>query len=64
MESQLTEDKAAAMTVNERLFVANQFDAFYEAARRKDAAKMRLILEQIYLTREDVENIIKDFLNK
>jgi hypothetical protein len=37
MKIKLTEDKVAAMTVNERLFAANLFDSFYKAAEKKDA---------------------------
>ena len=64
MKTKLTEGEAAAMTVNERLFAANLFDSFYKAAERKDAVEMKFILEQVYLTCEDVGNIIKDFLSK
>ena len=54
------ENKYAGMTVNERLYVSGLMDEFDEAVEKKDAEKLRSILEKVELT----EGSIKPILDK
>jgi hypothetical protein len=40
-------DMSVAMTVNERLFLGGQLDAWDDAVRRRDSAEMRHILQLV-----------------
>ena len=54
------ENKYAGMTVNERLFVSGVMGEFDEAVEKKDAEKLRSILEKVELK----EGLIKPILDK
>ena len=54
------ENKYAGMTVNERLYVSGLMDEFDEAVEKKDAEKLRSILEKVELK----EGLIKPILDK
>ena len=54
------ENKYAGMTVNERLYVSGLMDEFDEAVEKKDAEKLRSILEKVELK----EGSIKPILDK
>ena len=60
MTGMLTENEAAGMTVNERLYRSGLLREFDEAVAIKDQKAVRKILEQIYLTPENVEAIIRN----
>ena len=47
------------MTVNERLYVSGLFDEFDKAVNERDENVLRAILEQVYLTSENIEAIIR-----
>ena len=52
------ENKYAGMTVNERLYDSGSMDEFDEAVEKKDATKIRRILEKVELTEESIEPIL------
>lgn len=54
----LTEKEAAGMTVNERLYLSGLLERFNIALAKKDKPAARAILEQIYLTPENIEAIL------
>ena len=62
MIRKLSEKEAAGMTVNERLFVSGLFDEFDKAVNERDENAMRAILEQVYLTSENIKAIIRSEL--
>jgi molecular chaperone GrpE (heat shock protein) len=53
------ENKYAGMTVNERLYASGLMDEFDEAVEKKDADKVRCILEQVELTEESIKPILE-----
>lgn len=54
----LTEKDAAGMTVNERLYLSGLLEPFDSALAKNDKPAARAILEQIYLTPENIEAIL------
>jgi hypothetical protein len=62
--SELTRERAAGMTVNERLYVAGISDEFYAAAEKKDAVAMRTILNKLFLGEQNIEAILVSILEK
>lgn len=46
------------MTVNERLYLSGLLNTFDEAVEERDKEKVRDILEQVYLTPENIDAII------
>lgn len=58
MKGTLTEEEAAGMTVNERLFACDLLGDFDQAVARQDKSELRSMLEKIYLSSEDIEAII------
>ena len=53
------ENEYAGMTVNERLYVSGLMDEYDEAVEKKDADKVRSILEQVELTEESIKPILE-----
>lgn len=49
------------MTVNERLYVSGQMDAFDKAVKDRDIPKVRIILENVELNEESIKPILKYF---
>lgn len=52
------ENKYIGMTANERLYVSGLMDEFDEAVEKRDAAKVRSILEKVELTEESIKPIL------
>ncbi|MCB1948830.1 hypothetical protein [Nitrosomonas sp.] len=52
-------NKYAGMTVNERLYVSGLMGEFDEAVEKKDADKVRSILEKVELTEESIKPILE-----
>lgn len=52
------------MTVNERLYFAGLYDAFYEAINEKNVAKVIEILEKIGLTEQGIVPILRQVFPK
>ena len=46
------------MTVNERLYLSGLLNAFDEAVEERNKEKAKGILEQVYLTPENIDAII------
>jgi hypothetical protein len=55
----MTGNKYAGMTVNERLYVSGFIDEYDKAVQKKDAQKVREILEKVELTEPNIEPILK-----
>lgn len=55
---ELMVNKYAGMTVNERLYVSGLMGDFDKAVEKKDAEKVRSILEKVELTEESIMPII------
>ena len=53
------ENKYAGMTVNERLYVSGLMDEFDEAVEKKNADKVRAILEKVALTEDSIKPILE-----
>jgi uncharacterized membrane protein YvbJ len=53
--------KYKGMTVNERLYVSGQMDAFDKAVKDRDIKKVRIILEDVELNEESIKPILKYF---
>jgi hypothetical protein len=53
------DNKYSGMTVNERLYVSGLMDEFDEAVQKKDAEKVRAILEKVELTEESIKPILE-----
>lgn len=53
--------KYKGMTVNERLYVSGQMDAFDKAVKDRDIPKVRIILENVELNEESIKPILKYF---
>ena len=62
--TRLSPADAAGMTVNERLFVTGQLQAFDSAVSRHDERKLRRILATLYLTDSDISAIVLKVLGK
>ena len=62
MKNQLTKEDFSSMTVNERLFVSGLLDDFDKAVAQQNKAKLRLILEKINLSPDNIEAIIEQVL--
>lgn len=56
--NKLSEKEAAGMTVNERLYLSGLLNAFDEAVEERNKEKAKGILEQVYLTPENIDAII------
>ena len=59
MGNGLTEKEALGMTVNERLYHAGLIDDFDEALAQKNKLKLKSILKEIYLSPENIQDIIE-----
>lgn len=64
MRKQLTEKEAAGMTVNERLYLSRLLKDFEDAAKQGNKAKLKFILEKVYLSPESIRAIIENELSK
>ena len=53
--------KYAGMTVNERLYVSGLMDEFEEAVEKKNADKVRTILEKVGLTDDSIKPILEKY---
>ena len=51
------------MTVNERLYVAGLFDAFYAAIEQKNGLELRRICKKVHLSEEDIEVLVREHIN-
>lgn len=51
--------KYQGMTVNERLYVSGQMDAFDKAVKEKDITKVKSLLEDVELNEESIRTIFK-----
>lgn len=51
--------KYAGMTVNERLYVSGLMDEYDRAVKKKDAQKVREILEKVELTEANIKPILE-----
>jgi molecular chaperone GrpE (heat shock protein) len=49
------------MTVNERLWASGLSDEFYKAVKEKDANKVTRILEEVELTKPNIEPILEKY---
>jgi len=54
-----TSEELAGMTVNERLYATDQFDAYDAAVASQDEAKLRKILERLHIGETDIVAIIE-----
>jgi len=54
------DNKYSGMTVNERLYVSGLMDEFDAAVQKKDAERVRAILEKVDLTEESIKPILED----
>jgi hypothetical protein len=61
---QLTKREVLGMTVNERLYLAGLLDDFDKAAKQKNTAKLRSLLEKVHLSPENIDAIIKNELSR
>ncbi len=61
MEKQFPQNKYLGMTVNERLFHAGLLDDFDKSIEEQDKTKLVLILEKVFLSRENIEAIIEKY---
>ena len=61
---ELTRERAAGMTVNDRLYVSGLSDEFYAAAEKQDSDELRRILETVYLDDQNIEAILLQLLEK
>jgi len=59
----LTRSEAGGMTVNERLYVAGLFDAFYAAIEQKNGLELRRICKKVHLSEEDIEVLVREHIN-
>jgi len=53
--------KYTGMTVNERLYVSGLMDEFEEAVEKKNADKVRTILEKVGLTDDSIKPILEKY---
>lgn len=51
--------KYQGMTVNERLYVSGQMEAFDKAVNEEDIPKVMIILEDVELNEESIKPILK-----
>jgi hypothetical protein len=61
MEKQFPQNKYLGMTVNDRLFHAGLLDDFDKSIEEQDKTKLVLILEKVFLSRENIEAIIEKY---
>lgn len=54
----LTAERAAGMTVNERLWIAGLMDDFDSAVEKMDWDRLSEILKPVYLDQESIDAII------
>jgi hypothetical protein len=64
MRKQLTKEEICGMTVNERLYLSGLLDDFEKAAKRRDEAELKSILEKVHLNSESIKAIIENELSK
>ncbi|MGI8544147.1 MAG: hypothetical protein ACR2MD_11825 [Aridibacter sp.] len=62
MEKDFNEKEMSRMTVNERLFLSGLINEFDEAVAQKDELKLKSILENIYLSQENIQIIVEQEL--
>ncbi|HMT06777.1 MAG TPA: hypothetical protein PKA82_02155 [Pyrinomonadaceae bacterium] len=60
---ELTAYEVGGMTVNERLYVAGLFDAFYLAAAQKDEDRLRTICKKVHLSDQNIEVLVKNHIH-
>jgi hypothetical protein len=53
------DNKYKGMTVNERLYVSGLMDEFDKAVEEKDLIKATRILEEVELTKENIDPILE-----
>ena len=58
MNREPTQEEAAGMTVNERLWLFGLWNAFEKAIEENDRPSAEDILEKIYLTHENIQIIL------
>jgi len=54
------DNKYKGMTVNERLYLSGLWDEFEKAVKEKDVEKARKILEEVELTKPNIDPILED----
>ena len=54
------DNKYKGMTVNERLWASGLSDEFDKAVKEKDVIKAKWILEQVELTKQNINPILKN----
>lgn len=54
------DNKYKGMTVNERLYLSGLWDEFEKAVKGKDVEKARKILEEVELTKPNIDPILED----
>ena len=62
--TRLTESEAAAMTVNERLFVAGLMATFDDAVARRDEGELRRVLGQVFLSPSNIDAVVRQVLSQ
>ena len=62
MGKDLSPDELAGMTVNERLYATEQFEAFDAAVSARDEDRLREVLKRLHIGEENVEAIIRSQL--
>ncbi len=60
----VTEKNAAAMTVNERLYLAGLTDEFDAAVAARDRHRISVILKKVYLNQTNIDAIIGSVLGR
>ncbi len=51
------------MTVNERLYVARLFDAFYAVIEQTNGLELRRICKKVHLSEENIEVFVRERIN-
>lgn len=62
MESELTEKRAAGMTVNERLWVSGLVSEFDKAIEDKNEKEFREICRRVFLSEENITVLVNKYL--
>ncbi len=62
MEKQLSQNKFSGRTVNERLFHAGLIHDFDKSIDEQDEANLRVILEKVFLSQDNIEVIVEKYI--